>query len=187
MKQYLRCKACGYIMEASKLGDVCPACGVPSKAFEPYEEKISEGRKRMLDMHMHPIVVHLAQAIVPMLLALSAALLVLGEGRLKTALLHTTLVLASFLPFTVLMAFAAGLFDGKLRFRKVTTPLLLRKIVVGSVFFAASVGGAALAFFAGLHAPAIIAAFGFIQVVSLGAAVILGYSGFGLLSSKLPG
>jgi rubredoxin len=186
MKQYIRCKACGYIMEAGKVGDLCPACGVPAKAFEPYKETISEQRKRILDLHIHPIVVHLAQAIAPMLLVLAAALAIIGEGPLRTALLAATRVLAAFLPFAVVLAFAAGLIDGRLRFRKVTTPLLKRKILIGILFFAASLASAALALFTGIEG-AIVAPFILVQVLSLAAAVILGYSGFGLVFSRFPG
>ena len=38
----VRCRACGFIMEEEKLGDVCPACGIPRKAFEPYKETMSK-------------------------------------------------------------------------------------------------------------------------------------------------
>ena len=186
MKQYVICKACGYIMEASKLGELCPACGVPAKAFEPYTEKLSEKRKRILDLHIHPIVVHLPQAIVPMLIVLAAAMLLLVEGRVRTALLDTTRVLSTFLPFSVVLAFAAGIYDGNLRFHKVTTPLLIRKIFVGSFFFAASLAAGFLALYTDLDGLAM-AAFAFLQVFSLGAAVVLGMAGFGLLFSRFPG
>jgi hypothetical protein len=187
MKQFVQCKACGYIMEASKVGALCPACGVPAKAFEPYTERISEERKRILDLHIHPIVVHLAQAIVPMLLFLVAVLFVVGEGRLREAIRDTAMVLAAFLPFAVILAFAAGLFDGRLRFHKVTTPLLRLKMLVGFLFFAASVGGALIAVLTGLDASAQLAAFAAIQLGALGAAVFLGQAGFSLLSSRFPG
>jgi hypothetical protein len=186
MKQYVRCKACGYIMEASKVGELCPACGVPSKAFEPYEERISEERKRILDLHIHPIVVHLAQALAPLLVVLAAALALLGEGSLKAALLDTARVLAAFLPVAVVLAFAAGLIDGNLRFHKVTTPLLVRKMIAGALFFVVSLAAAALALFTGLEA-ATLAAFAFLELLSLAAAVTLGHWGFGLLSSRFPG
>jgi rubredoxin len=186
MKKYVRCKACGYIMEADKVGTLCPACGVPAKAFEPYEEKISEERKRVLDLHIHPIVVHLAQGIGPLLVLLAAALALLGEGRPKALLLDTTRVLAVFQPLAVLLAFAAGLFDGNLRFHKVTTPILVRKMAVGSIFFVASLGAGLLAYLTRLDGWSL-APFALLQLVSLGAAVYLGHQGFGLLFSRFPG
>jgi hypothetical protein len=186
MRQYVVCKACGYIMEARKLGELCPACGVPAKAFEPYTERISEKRKRILDLHIHPIVVHLPQAITPMLILLALALAFLAEGRVRTALLDTTRVLSVFLPFSVVLAFAAGVYDGTLRFHKVTTPLLIRKMAVGAIFLAASLAAGFLALYTDLDALAV-ALFALIQLVALVAAVILGYTGFGLLSSRFPG
>ena len=150
MKQYVRCKACGYIMEADKVGKLCPACGVPAKAFEPYEERISEKRKRVLDLHIHPIVVHLAQGLAPLIVLFAIVLAILGEGALKTTLVQATRVLAAFLPLSVILAFAAGLIDGNLRFHKVTTPLLVKKMIFGALFFVLSLGAAALALFVGL-------------------------------------
>ncbi len=187
MKQYVRCKACGYIMEADKVRDVCPACGVPAKAFEPYEEKISEKRKKVLDLHIHPIVVHLSQAMAPMLVVFAAALALLGEGIVKTALLQTSLVLAVCLPLSVILSVAAGLYDGNLRFRKVTTPLLVRKIFVGSAFFVVSTLAAILALFSGLASPLALSGFAVLEIASLVAAVLLGNMGFGLLFSRFPG
>ncbi len=51
-------------MEAGKLGDVCPACGLPRKVFEPYRERVSINRLRLLNLDMHPIAIHLSQAMV---------------------------------------------------------------------------------------------------------------------------
>jgi len=187
MKGYVRCKACGYIMEAGKLKDVCPACGVPANVFEPYKETISEERKRILDLHLHPIVVHLAQGFAPVLVVLAAALAVFtAEGAFRSLLLDATRVIAVLLPPSVLLAFAAGAFDGRLRFRKVTTPLLVRKMVFGALFFAFSLAGAAFAVFTGLGG-ATVAAFGLFELLSLATAVLLGNWGFGLLSSRFPG
>lgn len=186
MKQYVRCKACGYIMEADKVGKLCPACGVPAKAFEPYEEKISEKRKRVLDLHIHPIVVHLAQGLAPLIVLFAIVLAILGEGALKTTLVQATRVLAAFLPLSVILAFAAGLIDGNLRFHKVTTPLLVKKMIFGALFFVLSLGAAALALFVGLDGAAL-ASFALLELLSLVTAVLLGNWGFGLLSSRFPG
>jgi rubredoxin len=44
MKELVRCRPCGFVMDADKLGDVCPACGLPRKVFEPYRERVSLNR-----------------------------------------------------------------------------------------------------------------------------------------------
>ncbi len=51
-------------MESDKLGDVCPACGMPRKVFEPYRERVSLNRLMMLNLDLHPIAIHLSQTLV---------------------------------------------------------------------------------------------------------------------------
>ncbi len=58
----LKCKACGYIIDEKKLGDVCPACGVPRKAFEPWTDDMSPRRRVLLTLNLHPIALHFPQA-----------------------------------------------------------------------------------------------------------------------------
>ena len=48
MANLIRCKACGYVTCEGKIKDVCPACGVPAKMFEPYTDPVSEKRRRFL-------------------------------------------------------------------------------------------------------------------------------------------
>ena len=52
MKELVRCRPCGYVMEKDKLGDVCPACGLPHKVFEPYREKVSLNRLFVLNLDL---------------------------------------------------------------------------------------------------------------------------------------
>ena len=73
MGQLVICKACGFIMLEEKLGDVCPACGVLKKMFEPHNDRVSEKRRKVLEMHIHPIMVHFSQAF-----AFSVFLLAIG-------------------------------------------------------------------------------------------------------------
>jgi hypothetical protein len=186
MKDLVRCKACGYIMEGSRLGDKCPACGVPAKQFEPYEDKVSEKRRRLLDLHVHPIVVHIPQAFSPFLVLLGLALAV-ATGDLRVVVLDAARVLALTLPLSVILAFAAGVFDGKLRFRRTSTPILVRKIVVASIFLAASIAGALLAVLTGLDGPGSLVPFIALQAIGLAAAVFLGFLGFPLIVAKFPG
>src|SRR5512140_738494 len=64
MKELVRCGPCGFVMDAEKLGDVCPACGLPRKVFEPYRERVSRNRLILLNFDLHPIAIHLSQALV---------------------------------------------------------------------------------------------------------------------------
>lgn len=185
-KAYVRCRACGYIMEAAKLGDACPACGVPAKQFEPYDDKVSDKRRRLMDLHIHPIVVHLPQAFVAFLLPVGI-LLFFATGALRNLLLGTATVLGVVLPFTVAAAFSAGLFDGKLRFRRLTTAVLRRKMLLGGLFFLASCGGALVVILAGLETIGAILGFTLLNVAGLGAAMALGTLGGPLFLAKFPG
>jgi rubredoxin len=183
--ELLRCKACGYITTEKKLGKVCPACGLPRTAFEPYKETMSKKRKRILDLNLHPISVHFPQAF-SVFIAFLILLSLVVPRRIEFELMHTVAVLALFLPLTVIPAIAAGLIDGKTRFRKVTTPHLVTKIIAGSVFFVLSVFMAASTFYYGISYPGKL----YIFILALGCIacqVVLGEIGKTLLNAKLPG
>ncbi|MFA6291197.1 MAG: hypothetical protein WC637_05410 [Victivallales bacterium] len=127
------CKSCGYVMGKNQLRDKCPACGVAAKMFEPYVEKISFYRRVVLFLDIHPIFVHFPQAFTFTSLVLVILCLSIS-GSLQSTLLATLKTLSFCLPITVAASIAAGLFDGKTRFRKVTTPILKKKICIGSLF-----------------------------------------------------
>jgi len=138
------CKACGYVMGKNSLKDKCPACGVAAKMFDPYVEKISRYRRVIFFLDIHPILVHFPQAFTFTTLVLSVICLLMPGGR-EGLLVPTLKTLSICLPFTVLLAAAAGFFDGKIRFRKVTTPLLVKKIYIGGFFLLLSAVNAYMA------------------------------------------
>jgi uncharacterized membrane protein len=186
MKEPIRCKSCGFIMEKGKLHGKCPACGVSEKMFEPYEERISPKRKFLLSLDLHPVFVHFPQAFIATIPLLSLIALMTG-GSVHATVCSTISVLDFALPLTVLAAFLAGLFDGKIRFRRVTTPLLVRKMAWGSLLFLLS--GAI--FLIGLLHPvwtnhALLAVLA-LSLASLGCAAYLGLIGTSLINSKFPG
>jgi rubredoxin len=186
MSDLVRCKACGYIMEASKLGDVCPACGVPAKQFEPYDDRVKPERRRLLELHIHPVIVHAPQAFALTLVVLPLlALLVAGE--LRGLLVATSRVLGAALPLTVLAAFLSGLFDAKLRFRKTTTPILRTKKLLGLLFFVLSLGVCALALWSPLSSSLELGLLALVSALGLGAGAVLGIIGTPLVVAKFPG
>lgn len=133
MKNQLRCKACGYIIREDKLKDVCPACGVPHTSFEQWKDNVSVRRRFMLDLNLHPIALHFPQAcslLLPLFI-LADQFLPLPRG---IELNQAVRVLGILVFPSALGAFIAGLFDGHARFKKVTTPALINKIVIGLVF-----------------------------------------------------
>ena len=145
MANLIRCKSCGYVSEEGKIGDKCPACGVPAKMFEPYIDPVSEPRRRLLMLDIHPILVHFPQAFAFSLLIISALSFAV-TGPVKDAFISAIKVVTAFLPLVVLLAFLSGLMDGKTRFRRVTTPFLKIKMMLGSSFFLVSLGMAATVF-----------------------------------------
>lgn len=144
MPEFVKCKACGYITTKDKLKDVCPACGVPAKMFEPYTHTVSLKRRRILDLHTHPVLVHFPQAFALTLCGLSFLVFFI-DGKAREAIFSTLLVLSLLLPLTVIFAVITGVLDGKIRFRKVTTPLLKKKIALSIIFFLAALAMAAMA------------------------------------------
>ena len=186
MSTLVRCKACGYIMEASALGELCPACGVPAKQFEPYDDKVKEGRRRLIDLHIHPVIVHAPQAFALALLVLAFCVALLA-GEAKTMFTNTARVLGVALPITVVAAFLSGLFDAKLRFRRTNTPALQRKKLFGILFFVASLGVAYFALWSPLDSLWAYLLFGLCSALSLAFGSILGLLGTPLLVAKFPG
>lgn len=112
MKKMVRCKACGYIMEESKLGDFCPACGVPRISFEPYTDSISESRRRILNFDLHPIAVHFPVSFTVAVLVFSVASL-LFSGQIEDLLTCTTKMLALFCPLSYCWLFWWACWTGR--------------------------------------------------------------------------
>ena len=186
MSEMVICKSCGFIMEKGKLGDRCPACGVPAKMFLPHDERISPRRKMLLSLDIHPVMVHFPQAFTATILLLSLAGLVV-HGPLGPFLEATVRTLGALLPFTIALSFISGLFDGKLRFRKVSTPLLKKKMILGTIYFSF---GCAL--FAVVVMPPLASTVHYFLIVvlalpALGCATALALIGTSLLPARFPG
>lgn len=142
-KKTIRCKACGYLMAEGSDYTECPACGVPSKMFEPYDDKVPEERAWLLRFDLHGVVAHLPMGLTIITFVLSALSLLLGivgpPSETLSALLTTLVVSSIILPVVVLGTYGAGLLDGYFRYKKVTTKLLVKKIYLGAVFLVFSV------------------------------------------------
>lgn len=185
MKKYVRCKVCGFIMEERNLKDVCPACGVPKTAFTEHKFSISEKRQEILSLHLHPITVHFPEAIavfsLPFLL-----LSFITFGTLSTNLLITTKILSIIFPLTVLVAILTGIYDGKVRFKKLTPPYLKAKISIGSILLISSTLSAIL-LQTSLDSILLKVILIVLTLNNLVTCVILGKMGGQLIDSKMPG
>lgn len=185
MKNYMRCKVCGYIGDEKEMQTVCPACGVPKAAFESYKYNISDKRLAVLGFHLHPILVHFPQSIA----FLSLVFIIIAftaEGAVSSNLIVVEKLLSALLPVSVLISAAAGIIDAKIRFKKKFGPRIKQKIIIGAVFFIASISLATLIN---------IEAFGFggktiiigLSLICFFCSGLLGKLGGSLLEAKLPG
>jgi rubredoxin len=138
MKKLVRCRICGYVMDEDDLRDVCPACGVLRKMFEPYEDPVEPARRKYLALDIHPVIVHAPQALtfLMMLMLLAGPLLPAAWGDYIE---KTLVVMAWILPFTVAGAYVTGVMDGRVRFRKLEAPMLQRKLLIGVVYQALTI------------------------------------------------
>jgi uncharacterized membrane protein len=186
MANLIRCKACGYVTCEGKIKDVCPACGVPAKMFEPYTDPVSQKRRLILGLHIHPIVVHFPQAfsITLFLLAVSSYF---APVKIKWLLFDSIIVISALLPYFVILALLTGLFDGKIRFRKLTTPFLKRKFIIGLLFLIISIALAFVAFSEWLPSSPIHEYFTVLTIIAVACGTELGLIGGHLMEAKLPG
>ncbi len=184
MVEMVRCKSCGYVIKKSGLKTKCPACGVPRKLFEPYTDPLSPRRRLLLTLDFHPILAHFPQAFTFSILVL-CLFAKSYNGPWLDNIMACLKVICIALPLVVILTFAAGIFDGRIRFRRSTTPLLIRKMLFGGLFFFFSL---ALMFLS--HSPLFAAHLNMAIIAAAGAFVcssILGWIGARLLNSAFPG
>jgi len=185
MAELVRCRPCGYVMEADKLGDVCPACGLPRKVFEPYREKVSRKRLMVLNLDLHPIVIHFSQTFVgaiPLLFLFTAIFpnFYLNELTIVNKVMIITL------PLTMIFALLTGMIDGYTRFKTFKTPMLIQKIILSGIITILSSIASILVIFNGINSENKIAII-LLIIGCLVCAVILGLMGKRLLNIILPG
>jgi rubredoxin len=181
MKELVRCRPCGYVMEADKLGDVCPACGLPRKVFEPYRERVSRNRLMLLNFDLHPIVIHLSQALVIAIPVLTITLNLFPQ--FNPELMKSVLIFSVFIfPFTLAMAIVTGIIDGLTRFKTLATPLLRVKIIFSLIILGLSVALFLIAPKENFYVVTLV-----LSVLSLAAGIRLGLWGKKLINVILPG
>ncbi|KAF1682878.1 MULTISPECIES: rubredoxin-like domain-containing protein [unclassified Veillonella] len=174
--QYIICRVCGYIETADKADQPCPACGFPKTVWAEYTpRKLNPTRKRLLDLHLHPIAVHFPIAGS----ALTVGLPILGllvPYTLSYRLFDFAMMVCLVMPLLVLIGGISGYIGGKLRYKTTTAPVLKFKIYLSVVYFILTVIQAYVAYAYTVHAgnALIIAVLGVLASVS---AAILGKKG----------
>ena len=186
MAELLRCKSCGYVAEAGKVGDVCPACGVPRKMMEPWKDPVSEKRRLLLSFDIHPIIVHFSISFVASAFVLALFVLVF-PGLFRETVTGILSALEGVLPLAVIASFLTGLLDGRIRFRRTTTPLLRRKKLLGLVFFVTTAAAAILTFVVGPYEAWVRTVDAVLLAGGVACAIGLGRIGAGLLPALFPG
>ena len=186
MGNLIRCKACGYVTKEGRIKDVCPACGVPAKMFEPYTDTISQKRRLFLGLHIHPIMVHFPQAF-SITLFLLMVFSYFAPIKTKWILSDAIIVISFLLPYCVILSIATGLFDGKIRFRKVTTPLLKKKIILGVLLLITSIALAFVSFSEQLTASPACEILTLLTISAVSCCTCLGLIGGQLMDAKFPG
>jgi rubredoxin len=181
MKELVRCRPCGFVIEADKLGDVCPACGLPRKAFEPYRERVSRNRLMLLNIDLHPIAIHLSQALIitiPVISIITNLFPGFQQEILKNVLMFAVFVF----PFTLVLAIVTGVIDGLTRFKTLATPLLRVKIIFSAIILSLSIAMFFVAKNENYNYLTII-----LSLLSLAAGFQLGLWGKKLINVILPG
>jgi hypothetical protein len=88
----------------------------------------------------------------------------------------------------VLLAFLAGLLDGKVRFRHIKNSHILKvKIVVAVIYFVLSVALALLVWLKGYDGPVLTWAAVILAAACVGCTIILSLLGTSILNSAFPG
>jgi len=183
----VRCKVCGYVMPEGKLKDKCPACGVAAKAFEPWEDPLSEQRRRALALDLHPIAVHFPTAFVVSLIVIFVVGLAF-RGRAAELFLCAGRLMSLFLPLVVILAFLLGVKDGLVRFRSVQrSEILKKKILFGLLYFAFALALPLVVWLWGVAGAAPLAVALALSAAGLACNVVLSLLGTSVLSSAMPG
>ena len=185
MSQLVRCRPCGYVVRKDALRRVCPACGAALSAFQPYEDRVSAARRFILNLDLHPILVHSPQtfaALLPGLAVVAMLFPAFYSTELNALVCFTTLIL----PVSVVGAISSGLIDGKVKFKRLGVPLVVRKIVIGACLLISSIVSAAIVLLGGFQDGTRLLVL-LLGVASLACAVLLGLNGKRLIRPIMPG
>jgi len=187
MKEMVRCKACGYIMEKDALGEVCPACGVKKEMFEPWEDKVGTVRRTILEIDLHPVVVHAPQALTFLLLLIGVTFPLFPADLQNAYLWPAVVVMTWLLPIALVGTILTGMFDAMVRYRKIATPALLAKQLLGYAFVVLS--GIMLYFISTGTFSTLTTWLGFViaNLVAMGVSSVLGIRGAKLTKGVMPG
>lgn len=186
MNKLYKCKVCGFVTKRKALPELCPACGFKGKIFEEFEPTISAKRRKALGLHAHSAIVHFPIAVVTYIFAVNFFILV------KIIPWHSEFgaslkAMVWLLPFVALFGVLSGLYDGKMRFKKINTPLLKKKIVLSGFLLVISTSLFVLQIVLELNQLSYNLLILVSGTVLMGIVTVLGLIGGTLLDSKVRG
>lgn len=186
MSKIFRCRVCGFLSEKDNPPEVCPACGMKGKIFEEYDSPISEKRRKALELHAHQAIIHFPLALVFGIFSISFLLMIdaFDQQSVFKVMLRLMILI---LPFTAVISVVTGMYDGKLRFKRINTPYLKKKLVLSSFFIVISISLLIIQYSLDLYHSSYIPIVLICSIVLSGIGVILGFIGGKLLESKVRG
>ncbi|MDY3982877.1 MAG: hypothetical protein SOY70_02595 [Veillonellaceae bacterium] len=145
--KFIICRVCGYIETADKIDQPCPACGFPKTVWMEYKppRPMNERRRKLLELHMHPIAVHFPIAVTTMMFILSLVALWLPYS-ISYALFGGLTIAAVVLPVLVIIGAVSGLIGGQLRYKTLKASALRLKIILSVVYFILTLINAGIAY-----------------------------------------
>lgn len=170
--EYIICRVCGYIETADKIDRPCPACGYPKTVWMEYKaRKISDKRKTLLDLHIHPIAVHFPIVATAAVAGLPILALLAPFGFAER-LYDMTTIITWVLPLLVILGAITGIVGGKLRYKSYTAPILKWKMYMSVAYLLLSCWIAYIGFTTGVHAENALLVIGLGAISSVFAALL---------------
>ncbi|GAB4559050.1 MAG: hypothetical protein Tsb0017_14910 [Geothermobacteraceae bacterium] len=178
MKKW-RCTVCGYIHEGEEPPAVCPVCGADRSRFEPVVETEQEGTEQPVAAsgpgtsvadHLHPILAHFPNGLMPSIFFLLIAGWLFGRGSLDEAVLWLVGLVTAVVPLNLL----TGVRDWKRFFGGVSAPIFRRKIILALVLGLLGLAALAVRLFGG---EGLYPIYLFLLAGMLAASAALGYLG----------
>jgi len=135
-----RCSVCGYIHEGEAPPDKCPVCKAPASQFVELDEKGKPVKNQtaappaekpgiiarlLLGMHVHPILTHFPNGILPMVVLFMAGSIFLSyDTFVDSSTFYSLIFVLISMPFVLL----SGFIEWKKRYRGARTILFFTKI-----------------------------------------------------------
>lgn len=126
MKQW-QCSVCGYVHEGLEPPEYCPVCGAERDKFGLLEAGSPKPPEQpALSLHLHPILAHFPNGLMPVVWLFLAVSWLLGRLALEEAAIWLVGIVTLVAPLSL----ATGIYDWKTRFGGEKAPIFIRKMVL---------------------------------------------------------